>query len=128
MSELEPGAITVVLFRPVGPVELKLIEASGFREFPPRLDHQPIFYPVLSEEYAHEIARRWNAEHPTSGGVGFVTRFQVRASHLARYPIQTVGGRTRQEYWIPADELAEFNKHILGPIEVIGRYDRAVKP
>jgi hypothetical protein len=48
---------TVVLFRPVGPEELALIESSGFREFPPRLPEQPIFYPVLTEEYAVKIAR-----------------------------------------------------------------------
>ena len=40
------------LYRPVGPKELELIAASGYREFPPRLPDQPIFYPVLNEEYA----------------------------------------------------------------------------
>ena len=48
---------TIILFRPVGPKELELIERSGFREFPPRLPEQPIFYPVLTEEYARKIAR-----------------------------------------------------------------------
>ena len=43
---------TVTLFRPVGQAELDLIRASDNRGFPPRLAHQPIFYPVLSEEYA----------------------------------------------------------------------------
>ena len=47
----------VVLFRPVGPEEPKLIEAAEFRAFPPRLPEQPIFYPVLGEEYAVKIAR-----------------------------------------------------------------------
>lgn len=45
-------ATTVTLFRPVGQKELELIRASGMREFPPRLSWQPIFYPVLNEEYA----------------------------------------------------------------------------
>ncbi len=71
MSEAKP---TVTLWRPVGPKELKLIEASGMREFPPRLPEQPIFYPVLSEAYAVQIARDWNV--PASGS-GFVTRFDV---------------------------------------------------
>lgn len=48
---------TVTLFRPVGQKELDLIAASGNRAFPPRLPHQPIFYPVLNEEYATQIAR-----------------------------------------------------------------------
>ena len=40
---------TTILYRPVGPKELELIVASGYREFPPRLPEQPIFYPVLNE-------------------------------------------------------------------------------
>jgi hypothetical protein len=43
---------TLQLYRPVGQVELDLIAESGYRRFPPRLSHQPIFYPVLSIEYA----------------------------------------------------------------------------
>jgi len=34
----------LTLYRPVVPKELALIEASGWREFPPRLQEQPIFY------------------------------------------------------------------------------------
>jgi len=48
---------TITLYRPVGPKELALIEESGWREFPLRLPEQPIFYPVLNEEYATQIAR-----------------------------------------------------------------------
>jgi hypothetical protein len=40
---------TVTLWRPTGPEELALVEASGWREWPPRLPGQPIFYPVLNE-------------------------------------------------------------------------------
>src|SRR5256885_2195373 len=43
--------VEITLFRPVGPKELALIAASGYREFPPRLPEQPIFYPVLNEAY-----------------------------------------------------------------------------
>jgi hypothetical protein len=110
---------TVTLYRPVGPEELKLIEDSGFREFPPRLPDQPIFYPVLNEEYAVLIARDWNV--PASGS-GFVTRFAVDAKFLERYPRQVVGGRVHEELWVPAEELAEFNQHIVGRIEVIAEY------
>jgi hypothetical protein len=41
---------TTTLYRPVGQEELDLIQSSVYREFPPRLPHQPIFYPVLNEE------------------------------------------------------------------------------
>jgi hypothetical protein len=34
MSELDE---TITLFRPVGPVELRLIREANFRAFPPRL-------------------------------------------------------------------------------------------
>jgi len=66
------------LYRPVGQSELDLIRASGFREFPPRLPEQPIFYPVLTEEYATQIARDWNTKDERSGFVGYVLRFDVR--------------------------------------------------
>ena len=85
------------------------------REFPPRLPDQPIFYPVLSEDYAIKIARDWNV--PASGK-GFVTRFRVRRAFLDRYEIREAGGRSHLEYWIPAEELADFNAAIIGEIEV----------
>src|SRR2546430_15196081 len=71
---------TITLYRPVGPKELALIQASAWREFPPRLPGQPIFYPVLNEEYATQIARDWNAKRD---GGGYVTRFRVRAEYAA---------------------------------------------
>jgi hypothetical protein len=109
------------LYRPVGPKELALIVESGYREFPPRLPEQPIFYPVLNEQYARQIARDWNV--PESGA-GYVTRFVVRSEFLAQYPIQTVGGKVHQELWIPAEDLGEMNRNIVGLIEVIAEYTR----
>jgi hypothetical protein len=46
-----------ILYRPVGSKELELIKESGYSKFPPRLPEQPIFYPVMNEEYASHIAR-----------------------------------------------------------------------
>ena len=113
----------MILYRPVGARELALIAESGYTAFPPRLPEQPIFYPVCSEAYAREIAARWNTRDPASGFRGYVTRFEVEDSFLARYPVQTVGRSCHQEYWVPAGELAEFNQHILGPIQVIQEID-----
>lgn len=110
---------TITLFRPVGPKELQLIADSGYREFPPRLPDQPIFYPVLNEEYARQIAQDWNV--PASGA-GYVTRFSVRKDYAARYPVRTVGGSVHQELWVPAEELPEFNRSIVGLIEVIAEF------
>ena len=113
---------TTILYRPVGRRELELIAALKFAAFPPRLPHQPIFYPVLHEDYAIEIARDWNTRDAASGFAGFVTRFHVDSGWLARYTVHRVGGRLHDEYWIPADELDRFNAHLVGPIEVIAEF------
>ncbi|MGS2806264.1 hypothetical protein [Nocardia sp. MW-W600-9] len=36
--------------------------------------------------------------------------------------MQQAGGRDILEYWIPAEDLAEFNRNIVGPIEVVRRF------
>lgn len=113
------NAQITILYRPTGPEELALIAASGYREFPPRLPDQPIFYPVLNEEYARQIARDWNV--PASG-TGFVTRFGLSRQFAARYPVQKVGASMHQELWIPAEDLAEMNRNIVGLIEIIAEY------
>ena len=110
---------TVVLFRPVGEKELALIRESAYRTFPPRLPEQPIFYPVVQEDYAVQIARDWNTR---DGGVGYVTGFRVRAAFLQRYRRQTVGASIHEEYWIPAEDLPDFNAALVGPIEVIAEF------
>jgi hypothetical protein len=112
---------SVTLYRPVGPKELALIEQSDFRAFPPRLSWQPIFYPVLNEEYATQIARDWNVR---DSGAGFVTRFSVRAEFLRKYEVKQVGGRLHQEYRIPAEDLPLFNANLVGPIDVIAEFRR----
>jgi hypothetical protein len=110
---------TVALWRPVGPAELDLIRALGMRAFPPRLPEQPIFYPVLTEDYAIKIARDWNV---AASGSGYVTRFRVRKDFLDRYEIQEAGGRAHREYWVPAEDLDAFNAAIVGEIEVTAAF------
>lgn len=112
---------TTALYRPVGQQELDLIRASDFRHFPPRLPEQPIFYPVLNETYATQIARDWNAKY-NDPKVGYVVRFYVLSDYLAQFEIHTVGAAIHQEYWIPAESLVEFNGHIVDKIEVISEY------
>ena len=110
---------TVTLYRPTGPKELALIKAAGFRAFLPRLPEQPIFYPVLNEEYATQIARDWNVK---SSGFGYVLRFRIEKAFLDRFEVHQVGGRQHLEYWIPAGELDEFDNHIVGLIEVVSEF------
>jgi len=112
------------LWRPVGRNELAKIEASGMREFPPRLPEQPIFYPVLTFEYAEKIARDWNSVRQNHDHVGYVVAFEINDSYAARFPVQIAGGSECKELWVPADELGAFNKHLIGKIEVVARYDK----
>jgi hypothetical protein len=110
------------LYRPVGTAEPRLIEATGWRAFPPRLPEQPIFYPVTNEGYAAQIARDWNAVH-NDDHRGYVTRFDVRTDVLSAYEKKIVGGREHEEYWVPAEELEAFNAAIVGKIEVTQTFD-----
>jgi hypothetical protein len=112
----------MLLYRPIGLGELRLIAKAHFARFPPRLPDQPIFYPVLTLEYARKIARDWNPTDAQSGYIGFVTRFEIDAEAAARYPVQRAGGSAHEELWVPSDELAEFNRHIIGPITIVEAY------
>ncbi|RUL78338.1 hypothetical protein [Dyella choica] len=110
---------TVVLFRPVGPEELELLQQNQFRRWPPRLPEQSIFYPVANERYACEIAERWNVKDSKYGAV---TRFCVRGDFMSQYPIQKVGSSYHTEWWVPAEDLDALNDNIVGVIEVIREY------
>jgi hypothetical protein len=106
---------------------MDLIRASRFREFPPRLPEQPIFYPVLTEEYATQIARDWNTKDERSGFAGYVLRFQVRTEFLQKYDVHTVGSAGHREYWIPADALQEMNANIVGDIEIVSEFHEVIR-
>jgi hypothetical protein len=54
-----------------------------------------------------------------------VTRFNVRRAFLDRYEVHRVGARVHEEYWIPAEDLEEFNDNIVGTIDVIAEFDGA---
>lgn len=111
----------MVLYRPVGTKELELIKKSDFKEFPPRLPDQPIFYPVLREQYAAEIASCWNVKY-NDDHRGYVTKFEVDDVYCRQFEIHQVGGVDREELWIPAEKLKEFNEHLMGKICVISEF------
>lgn len=114
-----PESEYISLYRPVNKQELNLIIESNYKMFPPRLPQQPFFYPVLNEEYATKITKEWNVP---AYGIGYVTKFKVKKIHLLKYKIHNVGGEKIDEYWIPSDELEDFNNNIVGNIEIIGEY------
>lgn len=110
---------TTTLYRPVGLKEMELIAASNFKAFPPRLEWQPIFYPVMNQEYAAQIAREWNTPDEFSGYCGIVTAFEVDSEYLQQFEIQNVGDKNHNELWIPSEALEAFNKNIVGEIKIV---------
>jgi hypothetical protein len=108
------------LYRPVGLRELTLIFDAEMAEFPPRLPEQPIFYPVLNAPYAIQIARNWNTKNAMKAG--YVTAFDIEDAYAHRFAPHIVGSRQHEELWVPAEELAEFNRHIVGKIRVVEAY------
>ena len=111
--------MTTTLYRPVGLKEMELITESNFKGFPPRLEWQPIFYPVTNQEYAAQIAREWNTPDEFSGYCGIVTAFEVDSEYLHQFEIQNVGDKTHNELWIPSEELGTFNENIFGEIKIV---------
>lgn len=110
---------TITLYRPTGLQEFLLIAANGFKSYPPRLSWQPIFYPVLNQPYAEQIAYEWNTKDAGSGHCGIVTRFRISKAMFEKYDAQNVGGEIHNELWVPAEELEAFNQDIQGNIEIV---------
>ena len=111
----------MILYRPVGTAELELIKKAEYKKFPPRLPEQPIFYPVLNKKYAGEIAKRWNVKE-TSDHKGYITQFEIDKEYFSQFEIHTVGRSYHRELWVPAEELENFNRHIIGKIKVIKEF------
>ena len=109
------------LYRPVGTRELELIEKSGYEKYPPRLPEQPIFYPVLNEKYATEIAAQWNVKY-NDDHKGYVTKFEIDDEYFHQFEIHVVGLGYHQELWVLAEELDNFNRHIIGKIQIISEF------
>jgi hypothetical protein len=106
------------LFRPVGLQELGLIWDARMRQFPPRLPHQAVFYPVTTLDYAKQIARDWNTRDENSAFAGYVIQFTVSDSYIERFEPHVVGSSSHVEFWIPASELSAFNASIQGLISL----------
>lgn len=110
------------LYRPVGLKEMELIVESGWKKFPPRLEWQPIFYPVLNQQYAEQIALDWNTKDEFSGFCGIVTAFDVNNNYLEQYEVQNVGGVMHNELWVPSEKLDDFNQNIIENIRIVQAY------
>lgn len=103
------------LFRPVGEKEFRMIQQSGFKSFPARLPGRRVLNPVLNKEYAAEIASKRKA-----GGRNYVVEFEADDSYISWFETKTVG--QHQEISIPAEQIDEFNSHLIGLISVVAVY------
>ncbi len=83
---------TITMYRPTGPKELELVEESGYTKWPPRLREQPIFYPVTNEQYAREIAVKWNIKDSKVG------RYAVQRQEIFCIPVPDSAGGRRAPY------------------------------
>ncbi len=110
------------LYRPVGVKELQLILDTGGKAFPLRLDWQPIFYPVTNFDYAAEIAKKWNTKDEASDYAGFVTVFELPQDYTQTFELQNVGGTHHHEYWVPSEQLEEFNAQFKDGIWILADY------
>lgn len=106
------------LYRPIGLGELNLIIKSNYKAYPPRLEWQPIFYPVLNKEYAEQIAYKWNINDEFSGYCGIVTEFAIPTTYFEQYEVHNVGGFIHNELWDPSSDLDTFNKEIIDGIKI----------
>lgn len=55
-------------------------------------------------------------------GAGYVTRLKIKKDYISKFDIKNVGGEGIEEYWIPAEELENFNKNIIGKIEIVKEF------
>lgn len=107
---------TMVLCRPVNGLEYHLIRQLSNNSFPPRFEHQFIFYPISNEEHAAKIAKEWSVEDNTTS---FVVRFKVRTAYISMFDLYTVGNKEHQEYRISSSDMDRLNRNIVGQIETI---------
>ena len=54
--------------------------------------------------------------------MGYVAELDIDADYLSRFEQKKVGGANHLEYWIPAEELEEFNRHIQGRIRIVAKF------
>lgn len=115
----------MILCRPVGIGEFRLLPVGGFRPFLSGPSDQHIVYSVLTVDHACKIARDWNTVDEQSGHAGFVTQFEIDdATAAASYPVQVAGGRNHEELWVPAQDVAEFNQYIAGAVAIVEAFIR----
>jgi hypothetical protein len=54
--------------------------------------------------------------------LGFILLKPDEDDYVKQFEVRVVGGQIHQELWIPAEELEQFNRHIIGRITVEAAY------
>lgn len=119
LSLIQTRNEVMTLYRAIGGLEHHLIRQSENKEFPSRKKHQPIFYPVSSEDTAIKKAKDLNLKDKENGNIGLVVRFKVLKSYLTKYGMHDLDDQEHREYWIPCSDISKLNKNIIGDIETI---------
>jgi hypothetical protein len=101
------------LYRPIGPKERNLLEASGWTRYPEGLFEQLVFYPGSHLESAVQSARTW---YVLAYGSGFITKVELPESFIDSI---FASNEKQDELWVQANSLEEFNQQIVGEIEVL---------
>ncbi len=110
----------MILYYPTDMKELRLIYETHLKAFPSYFLEQPFFYPVLNFVYAEQVARdRYAKSEPFAG---YITRFSLDDTYATRFEHHNVEGHQYEEFWVPAEQLEEFNHQIIGHIEITGAY------
>ena len=55
-----------------------------------------------------------------------IDRIELISGDITQLKVEQVGAAHHIEWWVPAGELEELNKNIVGKIEVIGEYKKAL--
>ncbi|NVO85483.1 ADP-ribosylation/crystallin J1 [Hymenobacter terrestris] len=100
---------TVLLYRPVTQAELDWIAASDWLAFPLAQPEPLVFY-LTPPESVTGLA---------GADSSYLLRFALFADYAAQLPVEQVGSREPDALLVPAEELAEFNRQLVGRIEVI---------
>ncbi|MET0791633.1 MAG: hypothetical protein ABW061_08950 [Polyangiaceae bacterium] len=107
----------MILYRPRWPGRTSADLRSGPEGFSAASPGSADFYPVLNQPYAGKIPKDWNMK--SGSKAGFVTHFEIDDAYATRFERRIVGSQAHEELWVPAEELAEFNEHIVGAIRIV---------
>ncbi|HUM12495.1 MAG TPA: hypothetical protein VLT82_16225 [Myxococcaceae bacterium] len=105
------------LFVPLGLAELAQVVASNGLALPERIgdDHLTV---CLAYPQAMALGRHL-ATAPGPDGVSFLLKVEVVRTYLQRLEPRVVGSGNAVELWLPASELAAFNRRIARPIRLL---------